>query len=69
MMFLTATRDLATHLGWAIGDGVIVAEAIEAAIVFTDKFLTSLDVPGDEFPAPISWMRSITIQTSVGLRS
>ena len=68
MMFLTATRDLATHLGWAIGDGVIVAEAIEAAIVLTDKFLTSLDVPSNEFPLPISWMRSLTIQTSRSLR-
>ena len=69
MMLLTATRNLATHLGWTLGDGVIFAEAIEAAIVLTDKILTSLDVPGNEFPAPISRMRSVTIQTSGGLRS
>ena len=69
MMFLAATGDLATHLGWALGDGVILAEATEAAIVLTDTFLASLDVPGNEYPSPISWMRSITIQTFGGLRS
>ena len=69
MMFFTATRDLATNFRWALGDGMIFVEAIEAAIVLTDKFLTSLDVPSNELPAPISRMRSVTIQTSRGLRS